>query len=468
MLIQSLEKWRSWFLSEPTRWLRPALVVGLLIISVAVPLIGSQQLLQLSILGIVGITGLLLLWEMPELGILLTMLGGITVPITLAGGLNVAMLGIAGLLGLWLVEMIIVRRKISVLSSRTIPPLLLFVVITFVAFLVGQLPWFFFASPAPISAQLGGVLVFVLCVAAFLLVAHRIKEIRWLKWLTYSFVALAGLHILGWVIPGVGPLTNPLYQNGTVNNAMFWVWLVSLASSQALINNKLSIGYRVALGGIALLTIFVSFFWNSGWKSGYLPIFAAVAAILCLRYWRLGLAMIVGSYFPTWYLVTQAISSDTYSFDTRVDAFSIMLQVIKKNPILGVGPANYYWYVPLYRIRGYVSVFSSHNQYLDILAQTGILGFVCVLWFFGEVGWLGWRLCNQVPEGFAQAYVYGALGGLVGTIASGALADWFLPFVYNIGFNGFRASILPWLFLGGLVSLTQIYPISSNAIKVAK
>ena len=32
-------------------------------------------------------------------------------------------------------------------------------------------------------------------------------------------------------------------------------------------------------------------------------------------------------------------------------------------------------------------------------------------------------------------------------------ADWALPFVYNSGFPGFQASVLLWLFLGGLVAL---------------
>ena len=62
-----------------------------------------------------------------------------------------------------------------------------------------------------------------------------------------------------------------------------------------------------------------------------------------------------------------------------------------------------------------------------------------------------------MPVGFAQAYVYGALGGLAGTLAAGALGDWVLPFFYNIGMTGFRASILGWLFLGGLVALEQMY-----------
>jgi hypothetical protein len=48
------------------------------------------------------------------------------------------------------------------------------------------------------------------------------------------------------------------------------------------------------------------------------------------------------------------------------------------------------------------------------------------------------------------------------------LADWILPFVYNIGFQGFQASVLIWLFFGGLLSLEeyvhqqQIQPINSQ------
>lgn len=457
-LIRSFHKSKNWLLSDPLHWLKPLLIAGVLLVSIVLPLVGSERLIQLSIVMVVGVGGLLFLWQIPALGLLLTMLGGIMVPFTGPSGINVAVLGFAALLGIWLLDMVVYQKKITLVSSRPIRPLLFFVFVAILSFIVGQLPWFFFVKPAPMYAQLGGLMIFILSAGAFLLVAHQVRDIRWLQWMTWSFIALAGLHIAGWIIPGLGPLTNPLYQNGTVNNGMFWVWLVALASSQAFINRDLHIGWRVVLALIVVATLFVAFFWNRGWKSGYLPAIISVAAVVGLRFWRLGLAMILTGYLPAWYLATQAVSSDEYSFGTRVDAMKIMLEVSKKNPLLGVGPANYYWYVPLYRIRGYVSVFSSHNQYLDLLAQTGILGIGCIFWFFGEVGLLGWKLRERMPSGFAQAYVYGALGGLAGTLAAGVLADWYLPFFYNIGFQGFRASVLPWLFLGGLVSLEQMYP----------
>ena len=42
---------------------------------------------------------------------------------------------------------------------------------------------------------------------------------------------------------------------------------------------------------------------------------------------------------------------------------------------------------------------------------------------------------------------------LAGTLVAMMLADWFLPFVYNVGFAGFRTSVVAWMFLGGLVAL---------------
>jgi uncharacterized membrane protein YeaQ/YmgE (transglycosylase-associated protein family) len=52
--------------------------------------------------------------------------------------------------------------------------------------------------------------------------------------------------------------------------------------------------------------------------------------------------------------------------------------------------------------------------------------------------------------------MYGALGGLMATLAAGMLGDWFLPFVYNVGLEGFRASSFTWFFLGAAVALIFI------------
>jgi len=137
-----------------------------------------------------------------------------------------------------------------------------------------------------------------------------------------------------------------------------------------------------------------------------------------------------------------------------------MVEITKASPIFGLGMANYTWYTPLFPILGYNIRFNSHNNYLDVLAQTGLVGLLCFLWFFGEIWLLGWHMRNRVPDGFPKAYVLGVLGGLIGTLLLAGLGDWVIPFVYNIGLNGFRASIFVFIFLGGLVAIARIYNIS--------
>jgi hypothetical protein len=235
---------------------------------------------------------------------------------------------------------------------------------------------------------------------------------------------------------------------------------VALAFGQAAFNRRLHPGWRLALGGLALAALCTGLFQVGWWASGWLPPLVAVAVILWVGAPRLGLlATLLGGAVAALNLQNVfglLMINEQYSAMTRWEAWRTLAEIVKFNPVLGLGPANYYHYTPLYSILGWYVKFNSHNQYVDIVAQTGLLGLACFLWFAWEVGRLGWRLRTRVTEGFAQAYVYGALGGLVGTLVAGMLADWVLPFVYNVGLVGFRSSVLAWLFLGGLVSLEQM------------
>jgi O-antigen ligase len=315
----------------------------------------------------------------------------------------------------------IIRREFSLVQSRTVWPLLALVAVAVLAFGQGQLPWFVFAHQAPLDTQIAAVMIFALAAGAFLLVAQQVQDLRWLQWLTWLFVALGGLFVAGWVVPGLGGFTGRLFQLGATSNSLFWTWLVALAFGQAYLNHKLPWGWRLAAAGVAALTIYVGFFLNREWKSGYLPPLAALAVIIGLRSWKVALLMALVAPIGVFYLTADAVATDEYSYSTRIDAWLIIFEMVKRNPLLGFGPANYYWYTPLFPIRGWAVVFNSHNQFVDLVAQTGLLGLGCFFWFFGELSWLGWRLRQRAAEGFAQAYVYSVLGGAAGTLVAAAL-----------------------------------------------
>lgn len=437
--------------------LRTLIIVGVLGLSLLLPLATSSERLLLFVGALVGLGGVLLLLYEPGLGYLAMVVTGLIVPSpNLPGGINFAVLLTGGLLGLWVLDLVVRQRRIHFVVSRTVRPLFLLILTAILAFVFGQLPWFRAAQQAPLDAQLGGLAIFIFSAGVFLMTAQQIREVRWLEYMVWLFLALGTLFIFGWLVKPLGRITGQLFQLGATANAMFWTWMVALAFSQAVFNRDLRMFWRITLMGVVVITMYVAFVVNYDWKSGWMPPIAAIGAIMAGRSWKTVLIIgLLGAPLAL-FLSNQAVATDEYSYSTRIDAWIIVLNMVKESPLLGFGPANYYWYTPLFRIRGYAVRFNSHNQYVDIIAQTGLLGLACFLWFMGEVGWLAWRLKSQAPQGFAVAYVYGALGGVAGMLVAAQLVDWIFPFVYNIGFNGFRSSILAWVFLGGLVSIEQM------------
>ena len=444
---------QDWLAENRRLWLRPLIIGGVLLLSLLIPFRASQTHMMAALALPFVIVGGVIITRWPQLG-LFGIIAGLAIRFDGPSGFNSSMVFVALLLGLWILDMMVRQRKVQLVPSKTMLPLLVMVVAATLSFGMGLLPWYTFAQAAPLGAQLGGWSVYILSACAFLVVAH-LGNLRWLKWMVWFFLALGSIFIAGQFIRPLGQINRSFFSNNT--GSLFWTWLMALAFSQAVFNRDLHWGWRGALLALVGATFFASFVLNESWKSGWVPPLITVAAILGIRFWRLALLLFPFAFIPLSYLVTQTIATDQYSWGTRVDAWLIVAEITRVNPILGLGFANYNSFAVLFPIRGYAVRFNSHSQYVDIIAQTGVIGLISFLWFFGTVGWLGWQLRNRVPPGFPRAYVYGALGGLVGMLAAAALGDWVLPFFYNVGLRGFRASVLGWLFLGGLVILEQAY-----------
>lgn len=453
------------FISAPRRildqgwmlWLRLVIVLGVLSACAILGYRMSFNQLILIMVLVAGIIGSLVLLRWPPLGLFLLTFIGMIIRYVGPGNVNVTIALVALLLGLWLLDMIVREREIRLVSSRPVLPLLILVVVALLSFVGGQFSWFNFVPNAPIDAQLGGLGIFVLSAGTFLLVANQVQDIRWLEAMTWVFIAFGALFISGRALPTIlGPVISKVFSAG-VFGGVFYAWFPALILGQVLFNRKLQPRWRILLIGLLLVTLYVAYVRNYEWKSGWMPSFAAVGVIIWLYSWRAGLALTIVASVIASTLIPQLVNSDSYSIATRFDAWYIMAEIIKVNPILGLGFGNYYWYTPLFRIRGWEVQFNSHNNYVDLVAQTGLVGLACFLWFFWESGQLAWRLRNRVPEGFAQAYVYAAMGGIVGTLIAAMLGDWVLPFVYNVGLSGFRTGAMAWFFLGGLVVLEQLY-----------
>ena len=437
------------------QWVQFGIVITTIMVSTIVSFWGSTRTLMLLLALLGGGAIILILLKLLNFGFILILLAGMFVPFTGPSGLNAAVLMVTLLIGLWLLNMFVVKRKFQFVHSRTMLSVIVFLVVSVIAFGMGQIPWFTFARQAPLAAQAGGFAIFLLSLGALIVAAHLIRDIRWLEIIVWVFIGLGAFYVFGRSIHL--SYADRLYQRGFTAGSMFWTWLIALSLSQVIFNNQLKPRIRGLLGVIVLATFYVAFVQANDWKSGWVPPLVAAAAILGMRYKRLLLFAIPFGFIIASYLAGKLVASDEYSWGTRVDAWIIILEISRVNPLLGLGFSNYYWYTPLFPIRGWRVSFNSHSQYVDLIAQVGILGLICFFWVFFEIGRLSWDLTKKLSDGFALAYSYGVLAGLAGTLMAAFLVDWVLPFVYNIGLTGFRASVLPWIFFGGVISVEQMY-----------
>ena len=448
--------------------IRTSLSIVVLLLSVAIPLLDlTRYSIFIAVLPI-AIIGLNYVSQWTGLGMAVITFAALLIDFQIGTGtgssVNAAMLALVGMIGVWLVNIVINREEISIISLETFIPLILFVVFSIISFIAGQITWYSFAGETSVAAQLGGLSIFIFSALAFWWTGSQVDKLYWLKIALITLFIGALMYYVGRIVPRSVASTFRLNLPRGAAGSMLFVWSACMALSQGLLNRRMHWILRIICLSIPVLGVYVAFFQLRGWVSGYLPLFAVMAIVFWLGFPKQGLLIgfvvaVVGLFQIQTILERYVfIGDNSYSLGTRLDAWKIVGEIASISPIFGLGPANYYNITPLFPIRGYAVQFNSHSQYVDLYAQVGIVGLVLFFWFFWRAWKLGWTLRSQVEQySFEYAYIIGAMGGVVGTLVSAALGDWVIPFVYNIGFNGFRASILCWLFLGGLVAIKRIY-----------
>lgn len=432
---------------------------------------GRVSEMVIIIFGVVGVGLGVAVLRWPAIGVIAVLATGLVVPLGFDTGtqtrVSISLVLLAGLIVLWLGQALISKSS-PLPSSRTVKPLLGFLAVAILAFGFGQQPWFAFAQAAPLTAQLGGLATFMLSGAAFLVAAKYLRSIKALRLFTWMFILIGGALIFARFVPGVSGIATQLGSRA-LRGSLFWTWLAAMAFSQAVLNVELRRTKRFVLLVVVAAIFYTGAFEATRWASGWIPPLVSVLTVALIAFpapsMLAGSAAISLGFLRRQEVVEFVMIGDNpYSLATRLDALRILGEIIRVNPIFGLGPANYYWYTPLFPILGYSVRFSSHNNYVDIVAQTGILGLVAFLWFCLAVARVGWDLLGRGPPGFSRAYVVGAIGGLVGTLVAGVFGDWVIPFVYNVGLDGMRASLIAWLFLGGLIAVEQM--VSRNTLEI--
>ncbi len=444
-------------------WLIAAAVLALAF------LLGQRaSLLWLGLLA-AGIGGVILLAR-PELGLPALVLAALVVPLEIGTGtdvkLNAASLLVPALLAVWLVWMIR-RRQVWIVASAANQPLLFFLMASLFSLLIGRATWdpLVPVSDSFLLVQLAQWAIFAFSAGAFWLAANLITDERSLWRLTAVFLlvggGLAGLLILS----GVGGIASR-FTTIAFSRAPFWVLLAAVAGGQLLYNRDLSWRWRAFLVAALGANLLYAFVIQQAGISSWVGLTAALGVLIWLRFARLRWLLIVmvvllaalGVLIPSLYEFAGGDKEWTGSGGSRLVLIERVVEVTMRNPVTGLGPAAYRPYANQKPLR-YLGAnwtnpkINSHNNYVDLFAHGGVVGLALFAWFAAAFAATGLRLRIRYATGFAAGYVNSMLALGAGSLVIMLFADWILPFVYNIGFPGFQASVLVWLFMGGMVAI---------------
>ncbi len=358
--------------------------------------------------------------------------------------------------GNWLLKMLLVDKQLRLQPSPVNRPLLIFMGLTVLALIWSMVmrdPLVIVGRSVPI-VQTASTIVMIMLPAAFLLVANLIQDIKQLK-IMVIMMMVAGTMAVFYRL-NLSPVS---FIN---DGGLFTMWVVALALALALFNRQVSWVRRGELLALAAAWIYMRFGMQISWLAGWLPTLLAASIILFMRSKKLFtivflVAALVFALNADYYLGKVFQDESEESGGTRMAAWEVNWRVTGKHLLFGTGPGGYATY--------YMSYFpadamATHNNYVDVIAQTGIFGLFFCVWFFFGLAWYGYKLCRRLRGrgDFAEGMAHAALAGTVGCIVAMAIGDWLFPFAYTQTIAGYDYVVYSWLFMGVIPLLDRLYP----------
>jgi len=204
----------------------------------------------------------------------------------------------------------------------------------------------------------------------------------------------------------VGAAPNALYGDANYV-AMYLEPAVAMAAAVVLF----ATGRRWRLLGAAwlVLTGLALIFTFS--KGSYLPL-AALALLAAFTAPRIGVPILIGSGVVAFGLsriplIAQRLGTTELSIGGRIELFSGAVQMIRRNPIFGVGLGGY-----SAEFRGYAPEIYPHDVWLTFWVELGLLGVIAFVAILAMLLWQAWRAWPRARDCYRPA-TWGAGAALV-------------------------------------------------------
>jgi O-antigen ligase len=246
------------------------------------------------------------------------------------------------------------------------------------------------------------------------------KHARTILWLLFISTVIAASTGLAYVMKEddlleISRLRNPNYV------AMYLVIALSSMVSSVIFSDLETRNSRILLSAFAMITLaaaIMTVFRASFIGFAIFIVFVALAArdvkmkIIVLLVMASITAAAAFLYTPMWdKLLT------TQSFIVRLSLWEHALDMFCANPLSGAGMDHFIFTVPQGIPDAGITYYDAHNLYLNIMAQTGLIGLSALILIF--YGFLRKFIRSEALSGFGLSLKYGALGGFLVVFVSG-------------------------------------------------
>lgn len=417
-------------------------------------LMDSNMLLGLlPMLGFVGLFAVVVLYYRMEYATLMILLISLLLQEGVSTGtatkITFTFITLVLVSGIWIFQLAFVKSARQIRPSPANIPAVIFIISVIISLIWSTLYVDYAVSyryAENIKPRLMSTVAFILSPMAYLLYANLVRSDRGIRFFVTSYLVISGVIIFFRLFSTVPPLLN--------DDGQIPVWTVTLATGQLLFNRNLKHWVQVSLLVIIALWSYNQFGLGITWLSGWLPLALSLGALVFFRSWKvflLAIAMVAVVLLLNAASVSETINAENdESGHTRTDAWRVVLELTDDHILFGVGPTGYAPY-----LWTYVGDFmATHNNYLDMLSQLGIVGFLMYVWFWLSILWLAWRTYLMAPR---TGFYYGLSASLVATclvtLLISALGDWIIPFAYTQGISGIDYTIWSWMLAGLTVSV---------------
>ncbi|MFH0926945.1 MAG: O-antigen ligase family protein [bacterium] len=272
---------------------------------------------------------------------------------------------------------------------------------------------------------------YMIFILLYFIVVNNIKSIRQIKWLTLA-MALSMIIMDYYTVKQIGGMTG-LVSREKISGTFQWTGVNVLAAFYAqyiLVLLGIIIIYRKAFydflfGSLVIVGLYITLFLYS--RGAYLALFGGIVVLSLIKKKVILIPLILFLLFWQTILPKTVVERINYtqseegnldsSSQGRLELWKEGLALFKKSPLVGIGFSSI-------SIVGLSSGYKdTHNIYIKILAEQGIIGISIILLIFWLALKSGWKLYKNADDKFLKGLGLGFTACVVATIISNGFGD---------------------------------------------